>query len=584
MEIIMRYINDLSEPKSVTETVDGFEGCFEGGILHAENLSSDAFPTVRPRSRRARLGDHGKITAVFDDGITAMIEDGRLYIDGARISDEYFSDGFKHKLLRLGDHIVVMPDGFYCNIGDKSDCGAIRKSVYIGDPGITPVAVDGNFNVISEYTTLRTRPPAAERGDLWAKPKTDGGYEMKSYDGYEWRPYESYVMLKSKALVESFKKGDVLVCVGADGVFGNHVKVVRNDGAAIYFEGAVPNGETVSGFSLKRYMPILEQATVVCGRMVGVYCGYDENGGFVSRAYASALNDPLSWSEYGGGASADIGGSEPFTELLSFCGDAVAFREGSLVRLKLSDSGITFTELECDGIRPGSEGCAAVTDGYLYYKSPTAIYKYGGSLPERISLPLSGVDLCRAESTPAGACNGRFYIRLLNTSGRSGIYVYSAETKSWSVEDDPGVTEFFRSDGELLAICDSGEGSSVLLWNGDGASEAFISRFTGNGYPVFENAVRWSFETEAVSANIKKGIFPSKIFLKARVKAGSTLGAGCICNGRSVPERVVTVNGGNDGYFEIPMPVSKHGALRLSVFGRGEAEVYGYAVEYRENR
>lgn len=578
----MKYINDLSEPTRVTETFDGFNGCFGGerSLKRAENLSADAFPLLRPREKRARLGDYGKISAFLDGEVTAKIENGRLYVDGKAVSDEYFTNEYKHRILRLGDYFIVMPEGFYCNAHNLSDFGLVQKSLYTGSGGARLVTVDGEFNEIEKYTVLRTRPDTAEKGDLWAKPKTDGGYEMKRYDGCEWRPCESFIKLESKVAAESFKKGDVLLCKGASEVLGEYIKIIASDGTGIYIEGAAPQGETVSRFSLERRMPLLQQAVAVGGRMLGVYCGYDENGEFVSRVYASALNSPFVWSEYGGGLSADIGGTEEFTELVRLSEDAVAFRKGSVLRIKISDGKISCSETRCEGIGAESDGCAAVIGDSVCYKAPTAIYKYSGSFPERISDGLSGVDLCRNEGTPVGACNGKFYVRLADKSGKHGIYAYSTKTKLWSVEDDPGVKSFFMSGNGLVAVCDKGDGSSLVLFDYESVGETLAKEFTGNGYPAVESAVRWSFETESINANIKKGLYPSRIFLKARLKAGASLGAGCICGEKSLPDRTVSVSDGVDGYFEIPLLVSKSRSVRLSVFGRGDAEVLGYAVEY----
>lgn len=582
----MRTINDLSVPKKVTLTVDGFDGYSENGrsdgktVLRAENISFDRFPSISPRARRALLGYYGNVTALLFDEHTVRIENGRFVKDESVVSDEYFSEYVKPTLLRLGDYFIVMPFGMYFNVNDDTDYGTVRKSYIMGESGTEISTVDKDLSVITEYTVMRTRPAGAMEGDLWASPRAEGGYEMMRFDGYEWRPYESYVKLKSSSLSSMFKVGDILECKGADNVLSSYIKVCRKDEDGIYFEGAAPQIEKINNFSIQRPMPLMQQSTVCGGRMVGVYCGRDEDGNYVSRAYASKVNDPLCWSEVGGAFTADLGGNETFNAIIGCRGDVYAFRENSIVRLKLSDDRFSFSSTDCEGVKAGMGGSVACIDGTVYYKSPSAVCAYDGSYPKRIASSLGADVLSYVGESVGGAYNGKYYLRLADKKERSNIYVYDIVSKGWSIEDDPGVTEFVRDGDALVAICNEGNGSAFVLWDYDRAGGETVKRFANEGYPIVEKNVKWSFETGKTESDIKKRLAPTRIFLKARLSPGASLSAGCIYNGRSAPDRIVSLGDNINGYFELPCPVTGCDAVRLLVFGRGDAEVMGYAIEY----
>ncbi len=611
----MKEINDLYVPKTAVKSIDGFSGfCLgeRGGgsvLIRAENISDRAFPSVCPRPRRATLGKYGKITAAVADTQLVRIENGVLFDGETKIMEGYFFDNIEHKIMKVGNYFVVMPMCAYFSIVDSTDFGIVSSSFTMGTGGAEIATVDKNFNVISEYTVLGTRPTGALDGNLWAKPKEDGGYEMMIYEGHEWYPYESYVRVKWPALAKNHRAGEVLECTGVDREIGKYIRISYTDDQHIYFAGAAPHLEKITKFSLSRKRPILQQSTLLDGRIVGVFCGYDNNGKFISKAYASARNNPISWSEYDGALSVDIGGCEEFTAITEYRGEILAFTENSIVRLKISDEKITASTIKCEGVKKRDGKSVVCIDGTVYYKGRNGVYAYDGAFPKKISssldkdlfftvpAPLSettsseeqlggdrfiellpGVELAVCHS-PAGAYNGKYYIRLEGKKEKSNIYVYNTLTKCWSVEDDPGVTEFLNMDGELMAVCKDGDGSKLILWDYDGADTSNVERFAKDGYPTVEDRVRWFFETGKTFADIKTGMSPTRIFLNARIKAGGSIGVGCIYNEDSSPRRIVSVSDRQDGVFEIPLAVTKCDSVRLAVFGSGDAEVLGYGVE-----
>lgn len=612
----MEEINDLYVPKTAVKSIDGFCGFSNGEradgstLVRAENVSDSAFPSVCPRPRRATLGKYGKIIAALADEQLVRIEDGVFFNGDSEIMRDFFFEHVEHKIMKVGSYLAVMPVGAYCNTADSTDYGIVRSSFLMGTTGTEIATVDKNFNVITDYTVLGTRPTGAIDGKLWAKPRDDGGYEMMVYEGHKWYPYESYVRLKWSSLAKKHRPGEVLECTGIDREIGKYIRIAYTDSEYIYFAGAAPQIETITNYTLKRYMPTLQQFTLLNGRIVGVFCGYDETGKFISKAYASTVNNPTSWSEYGGALSADIGGSEEFTGITEYRGDVLAFTENTIVRLKISDKEITASTLKCDGVRKRDGKSVVCIDGTVYYKGKNGIYAYDGSFPKKISGALDkelffaavektleplppqelpddylgelfpGVTATSAESpSPAGAYNGGYYVRLEDKKGKSNIYVYNTVSKSWSVEDDPGVTEFFNMEENLMAVCKDENGSKIILWDYDSADMNAVESYIKDGYPAVEDKVRWFFETGRTFADNKNGMTPTRIFLKARIKSGGSLGVGCICNEDSSPQRILSLSDTRGDNFEIPLSATKCRSVRLAVYGRGEAEILGYGVE-----
>ena len=617
----MEEINDLYVPKTSVKSIDGFCGFSSGEradgrtLVRAENVSDSSFPSVRPRPRRATLGKYGKIIAALADERLVRIEDGVFLNGDTEIMRDFFFDHEENKIMKVGSYLAVMPTGAYFNTADSTDYGMVGSTFIMGAQGSEIATVDKNFNVISEYTVLGTKPAGALDGSLWAKPKADGGYEMMIYGDHEWYPYESYVRIKWPSLAKKHRAGEVLECSGADREVGKYIRITHTDGEYVYFSGAAPHVEKLINYSVKRVMPSLQQFILLDGRIVGVFCGYDKTGKFICKAYAGAVNNPTSWSEYGGALSADIGGCEEFTGIAEYRGDVLAFTENSVVRLKISDKEITASTLKCDGVRKRDGKSVVSIDGKVYYKGKNGIYVYDGSFPEKISGALDkelffavsakpleplppeelpddylgelfpGVTFYDAESpSPAGVYNGRYYVRLEDKIGKSSIYVYNTVSKSWCVEDDPGVTEFFNIEEMLIAVCKDGDGSRLVLWDYDSADMSAVDGYTKDGYLAVEEKVRWFFETGKAFADNQNGTIPTRMFLKARIKSGGSLGAGCICNGESFPRRTVSVSDTRTDNFEIPLSAGGCDTVRLAVYGRGEAEVLGYAVELSRDK
>ena len=131
-----------------------------------------------------------------------------------------------------------------------------------------------------------------------------------------------------------------------------------------------------------------------------------------------------------------------------------------------------------------------------------------------------------------------------------------------------------------MALCDSEVGSELILWDFDTADNSSLSRFVTEGHPVSEGNVSWYFESGTIGRDVKKGMRPSRLFLKAELKDGSTLGVGLIYGGKSTPEVITSISDGKNGYFEIPINTVREGVSRIAVYGRGEAQIFGYDVEY----
>ncbi len=587
----MKYISDLKVTDNFSESIDGFSGLRHNSrsdgktLVYSENMSDSLFPSLYQRNKRACVSHFGNLSSILPDETLARIENGLFYNGQTEYSDVYYSDIYKHNILRLGDYYVVFPLGSYYNVHDTSDFGAMRKTYSFGSEGTQIMTVDENLNEIVNYTVSESEPKTAVDGNFWVKPKNDGGYETKKYDGFTWHDFKSYVKIVHESMGQSFKVGEVLECNGAEGILGKYVKVMAKDSTGIYFSGAAPYTRKIGNYSLKRWVPRLQQTAVCGGRIIGVYHGEDEDGKFISRIYASAVNDPFSWTEYGGGLSVDVGGGEEFTAICDFRGSPVVFREHSIIQLKITEDKMTFSTIFCDGVKVEAENSPVYINGVIYYKSPVAVCAYDGSFPKIISEPLGNEISGYSGPSPAGDNNGKYCIRLADENGKAGIYVYNPVSKTWNMEDAPEVKKFIKKDGNLIALCkESDTVNSLILWDYENAGEDCKNYFSQEGHPIVEKEVRWSFETGEILKESKKGFWPCRFFLKLKLKSGGAVSVGCIYNGRSEPDRVVSISDKTDGYFDIPMILTKCNSLRLRVFGRGKAEICGYYIEYRAEK
>lgn len=571
----------LEAPKNKKVTVNGFNGFKSGdGALPSDVTSGINVSVVNgrivPRSMRMRVRDVSSADGIGSDGELIWVDNGTLYYMGIKLDALTLTYG-KKEIYRMGNYLVIFPDGAYFNLMDTSDFGAISvASVVNGDIELS--TVDENGNPVNEYTVSYLEPLEYQEGDLWAMPKADVGYVMKKCIRGAWRDFKTYIKIAHTSIGNLLSVGDTVDCYGAEGITGKAFTIAKLENDAVYCEGVSGGVSRVSYLKLSRKMPLLDYVTVCGDRLWGCRSGFDADGNMVRRVYASAKGNPLVWTARadGFGALMDIPTDGNFSGMCEIDGYTVAFENNSLTKLRMTEDGITYKRYACEGVGNMASRSIAALGGEIYYKSKNAVCAYNGTRVKQVSESLGKVGIPKTGSY-AGVMNGRYYVTLLLNNGKNAVGVYDPKTETWELQDDPGVRGFATRNGELYAICEDADGARILLWDYWNSSVEARSYCVDGGGDC--DLVDGSFELGNIGADSLGHVYPVKLSVRAVVHLGE-LCVGLKYNGET--EKRYKIGMSELGVYNIPIQRKRADTVSVSFFGSGDFEVCGYELEYAE--
>lgn len=571
----------LEAPKNKTVSVNGFDGIKFGDkaspseIMGGENITV-VNGRIVPRSMRMRVRDVSSADGISSDGELIWVESGKLHYMGVKIDELALTYG-KKQIFRMGNYVVVFPDGVYFNLMDMSDYGDISVS-FIASCEIGLSTVDENGNPINDYTVSYLEPLDYQEGDLWAIPNADVGYVMKKCIRGAWRELKTYIKISVGDVGGMFSVGDAVDCYGAESVTGKAFRIAKIENNAVYCEGVAGGVSKISYIKLSRKMPLLDYVAVCGDRLWGCRFGFDADGNMVRRVYASAKGNPLVWTARaeGFGAQADVMGDGAFRGMCEIDGDAVVFEDNALIKLRMTEDGITSKRYSCEGVGEGACGSIAAIGGEIYYKSKNAVCAYNGNRVKQVSEALGKVGVPKTGSY-AGVMNGKYYVTLLLENGRNAVGVYDPKSETWAIEDDPGVRGFATRNGELYAICEDGDGARILLWDYWNSSAEAKSYCVDGGGDC--DIAKCSFDLGNIGADSLGHVYPVKLSVRAVVRFGE-LGVSLKYNGETGKRYLV---GASDlGTLNIPIQRKRADTVSVSFSGNGDFDVCGYELEYTE--
>lgn len=571
----------LEAPKNKRVTVNGFEGFKVGDkaspseIMLGENITI-VNGRIAPRSMRMRVRDVTSADGISSDGELIWVESGRLYYMGVKIDSLTLTEG-KKQIFRIGNYVVVFPDGAYFNLTDMSDCGDISVT-FMGSGEIEISTVDENGDPVDGYTVSYLEPLDYREGDLWAIPNADVGYVLKKCIRGAWREIKTYIKISAASIDAPFSVGDAVDCYGAESITGKAFRIAKLEKDAVYCEGVSGGVSKISSIKLSRKMPLLDYVAVCGDRLWGCRSGFDADGNMVRRVYASAKGNPLIWTARadGFGVLRDIPSDGAFSGMCEIAGYTVVFENNALTKLRITEEGVTDKRYACEGVGDMAFASIATLGGEIYYKSKNAVCVYNGSRVKCISSSLGKVGIPKTGSY-AGVMNGRYYVTLLLENGKNAVGVYDPETETWEIQDDPGVRGFATRNGELYAICEDSYGARILLWDYQNSSVEAKSYCVDGGGDC--DIAECSFELGNIGADSLGHVYPVKLSIRAIVRLGE-LRIGLKYNGEM--EKRYTIGMSELGVYNIPIQRKRADTVSVSFLGSGDFDVCGYELEYIE--
>jgi hypothetical protein len=541
----------------------------------AENVFGKAGASVKTRGRRAAIRALYRGEGFFGDDTLAYVDGGKLYYGGQEIIGLNLSSGEK-TLLKLGNYLMVFPDQVYVNVNDHTQYGSMNSTYSAFGGGVATVNSSGTT---LSYTVVEQLPSDAVKG-VYCAIKENGVLVMKYYNGDLWENVKTYVKVSASGIGASFAVGDVVHCTGLKFVAENHFTIAKRENSALYYDGVLDKSYAVSTFSLKRVIPTFDYVTVSAGRLVGVLRGKDKDGKYISRIYASRVNDPFNFAVEAGGIMTDVDICGPFTGICDYLGAPIAFSESEIVECRVKNGAFITTLIKGYGVQDGAHKSICQTRGALYYKSRYGICRYDGSYPELISEDIGRTYITK-NGSPAIACGEKYYVCLEDEEKKENIYVYDVCDRLWYSEGGFDVICFALCKGHLYALCGYDEEYSIMLMDYDSASEDMRSYLVQDGYLFVEPKVRWRFESASIGIESFGSVCPIRILLRIQKPQRDMLDIGLIY-GDGIQENVVSVENAASGTVTVPITPQRCDSFRIIVSGEGQAEIFGFKACYRD--
>lgn len=218
----------------------------------------------------------------------------------------------------------------------------------------------------------------------------------------------------------------------------------------------------------------------------------------------------------------------------------------------------------CSGVRKGAERTVAVADGVVYYLGNDGVYAFDGSMPVCVSRALGDK---RYTGGVAGGESGRYWLSAVDAVGETELLVYDTQKRLWHRQDNTAAVAFARWNGEMTVLCSDGR----LL-------------DTSGTLGTAETGFSWSAESGDLGLYTPEHKYLSRLELRLKTAAGSTVKAYVCYDGDNVWEQVGGVSGeaGQTRGAVLQVRPRRCGHLRLKLAGDGPCRVYSAAAVYEK--
>ena len=547
--------------------LDRRPGSGAGCMWDMKNLWSGGYPALEVRPKRSVMASLTKPHGFLGREALVWVDGTALYINGAQ-TEPVLTDGDK-RLVNMGAYLLIWPDKVYINTRDFSDWGSLENTRQTSGE-VTFTLCDRDGAALGDYTVRTYAPGEPETGDLWldtSRPEC----VMRRYDGSAWLEVENVCTKVSAANIgRGFSAGDgvTLSGCGSSEVNGLHVlQAVGNDWLVVPALCRTLDSQTAV-VTVLRTVPdmdfVVEQGNRLWGCKYGIV-----NGEAVNEIYACKLGDFRNWNSFAGlstdSYAAARGSDGPFTGAAACMGGVVFFKESCMERIyPAAGGGHQIVTVPCSGVRKGAERTVAVADGVVYYLGNDGVYAFDGSMPVCVSRALGDK---RYTGGVAGGESGRYWLSAVDAVGETELLVYDTQKRLWHRQDDTAAVAFARWNGEMTVLCSDGR----LL-------------DTSGTLGTAETGFSWSAESGDLGLYTPEHKYLSRLELRLKTAAGSTVKAYVCYDGDNVWEQVGGVSGevGQTRGAVLQVRPRRCGHLRLKLAGDGPCRVYSAAAVYEK--
>ena len=544
--------------------LDRRPGSGAGSLEQMENLWSSGYPALETRPLRRTVTQLTKPNGMTEKDGLFWVDGTALYVNGAK-TGLVLTDSRK-QLVSMGAYLLIFPDKKYINTQDLTDFGSM-ENVRATTGEVTFTLCDGTGESLGSYAAGTEAPQEPQTGDLWLDTERSESV-MRRYDGSAWTALtEVYTKIAAVGVGLGFRAGDGVTVAGcgAAELNGLHVLQAAEDDWVLVPALCRTLDSQTAAVTVMRLMPemdfVVEQGNRLWGCKYGIV-----DGQAVNEIYACALGDFRNWNSFAGlstdSYAAARGSDGPFTGAAACMGGVVFFKENCIY--PAAGGGHQIVTVPCSGVRKGAERTVAVADGVVYYLGNDGVYAFDGSMPVCVSRALGDK---RYTGGVAGGESGRYWLSAVDAAGETELLVYDTQKRLWHRQDDTAAVAFARWNGEMTVLCSDGR----LL-------------DTSGTLGTAETGFSWSAESGDLGLYTPEHKYLSRLELRLKAAAGSTVKAYVCYDGDNVWEQVGGVSGevGQTRGAVLQVRPRRCGHLRLKLAGDGPCRVYSAAAVYEK--
>lgn len=597
----MRFptLQETSRYREMTTVFGGYNhqiSCQEGQFYDMKNITSKYFPVLSPRQSRGIVKKFVNPQAILDKEDMWWIDDKVLYRNGNEMPLEGISltEESPKTLAKMGAYIIIMPDKVWLNTSEKDgkyECGHMENSVAIASGEEIKFSIcEANGKSIewhdAEY--YKQNPDKLKDGSYIMSINSNGTPSLKVYSATTsiWMTVAStYTQITAKGIGIGFEKEDgvkittnyngdsldnIFVNDEGEGKYSTNTYIIDRTDDSITIPG-IYDGKleafTDMTLDVERKVPDMEYITECNNRIWG--CSKDGH-----EIYCCKLGDVKNWNCFRGISTdswaATIGSDGKFTGAITYREYPIFFKEDSLIKIAVSATGGHQTkETRCRGVQNGSHRSLAIINETLYYKSPTGVCGYNGSIPFSISEEFGDVNYYDAI---AGAIGDNYYISMCDNKNVYSIFVYDSKNGIWCKEDYTKVLAFCRHKDNLYYI--DSEDNTMKSVNG---SILF-------GFPdeTTEKEFDWFVESGTIGYSSPDNKYVGRINLRITLEFGTNVDFFLQYDSCGEWEHKFNMSGTGTRTFSVPIIPKRCDHFKYKITGKGGCKIHSVTKTIEE--
>lgn len=565
----MRYPT-LTELPTSREMIDVFKGynhnlrIGSGEFYDMENLSSDNYPVLSPRSQRGVYASPYAPQGMVAKDSLCYVDGGDFIINGYRVSM-----GLNDKpktLISMGAYVIIMPDKKYINTENHSDNGKIEAEVKTTSTVTFSICkVDGTEYGDVPYSA--TPPTEPKNLDLWIDTSVVP-HQLKQYSDTTvmWSTIATtYIKIYATGIGKPFNVNDGVVISGIED------ESLQDLNAAMVIWAKGDNYIVVTGIldkvttqetaiTVARRMPTMDFIIESENRLWGCRYGPALNGEVVNEIYACKLGDFKNWNCFMGistdSYAASVGTDGQFTGAITHLGYPLFFKETCVHKIYGNyPANYQIQTTACRGVQKGCNKSLSIVNEVLYYKARSGVCAYDGSLPMEISSAL-GEEIYN--NAVAGTLGNKYYISMSDTNGKWHLFVYDTLKNMWHREDNTQAVEFCNCRGDLYFI--DYDDNQIKTVKGTGAKET--------------EAIKWEAVTGIIGTDSPDKKYISRMEVRMSLVVGARVSFYIEYDSSGEWEYLFAMDGIRLRSFAVPIRPQRCDHMRLKIIGNGEAKIY----------